>query len=148
MVFRRARFFGVDSNGTFNSTDTLKLKLASGTGLTGFGDIYSQGVVTIAGFTSDPVFSAGASPVVNGAFYSGGVETINLAWDNGTAYNYSFANAAASAGQTLTLSLDANQGPQLALTGIDYAAVPEPVTPPLLVLGGLGLAAVRRRLFP
>ncbi len=136
-------WFGVAGSDRMDSTETMTLQLAPGYGLTGFGDIWSRAVVSISGFTSDPGLNIGASAGVNSFGYSAGVLTLDLAWNGGGTRDFILTDVNASAGQLLTVSLDFATAPQLSFTHIDYAAVPEPTTMSLAVMG-LSLLLVRR----
>jgi hypothetical protein len=139
-------YFGVEANGALNNTDTLKLQFAPGVGLTGFGDIWTRAVISISGFVSDPGLTPVGSPAgVLSSGYSAGVLTLSLDWNGGTPRSFALSDAGASAGQTLTASMDYATAPQWAVTHLDYNAVPEPSS---LALGSLGLLAlVARRRF-
>ncbi len=139
-------WFGVEANGALMNADTMKLFMAPGVGFTGFGDIWTRAVISISGFSADPGFAPVGSPAgINSSSYAAGVLTVDLAWNGGTARDYTLSNPAASAGQVLTIALDAATAPQWAVTHLDYAVVPEPGTLSLLALGGLAAALASRR---
>jgi hypothetical protein len=123
----------------------MKLQFAPGVGLTGFGSIWTRAVITITGFLSDPGLNVGSDPFVNSYGYNSGALTLDLAWDNGTEYDFSLSNPSASAGQSLTISLDYATAPQWAITKLDYAPVPEPSVAALGLLGGLAALGLTRR---
>ena len=128
-------WFGVGGNTALDNTETMTLQLAPGVGLTGFGDIWTRAVITIAGFTSDPGLNIGANPGVLGSSHGAGVLTLNLDWNGGGNRAFTLAGPSASAGQFLRVSLDFATGPQWAVTHLDYAVVPEPSSLALLFLG-------------
>jgi hypothetical protein len=138
-------WFGVGAGAALNGTETLMIQLAPGVGLTGFGDIWTRAVISISGFTSDPDLNIGSNPGVLGSSYSPGLLTLNLGWNGGGARDFTFANPSASAGQLLSISLDAATAPQWAITHLDYAFVPEPSTVALGLLGGLSVFIAKRR---
>ena len=137
-------WFGVGGNTALDNTETMKLQLSPGVGLTGFGDIYTRAVISISGFTSDPGLNIGANPGVLGSSYGAGALTLNLDWNGGGARDFTLANPSASAGQLLSISLDFATAPQWAVTHLDYAVVPEPSSMALLFVGA-GLAWSRAR---
>ena len=137
-------WFGVGGNTALDNTETMKLQLAPGVGLTGIGDIWTRAVITISGFTSDPGLNIGANPGVLGSSYAAGVQTLNLDWNGGGNRDFTFANPSASAGQVLSVSLDFATAPQWAVTHLDYSVVPEPSSLALLFLGaGFAWSRVR-----
>lgn len=141
-----ASWFGIGASGALQNTNTMTLQLAPNVGLSGFGRIWTRAVVSISGFTADPGFSVvGTDPSLNSSSYANGILSVDLGWDSGTSYNYSLSNLGASAGQTLTISLDSATGPQFSITQLDYAPVPEPSSLTLGALGGLLLFFSGRR---
>ena len=139
-------WFGPGPDQAIGGPDTMKLQLAPGAGLTGFGDIYTRAVITISGFVSDPGLNIGANPGVLGSSYSSGVLTLNLDWNGGGNRDFTLSDPSASLGQTLTISLDANTGPQWAVSHLDYTTVvPEPTSLALAMLGGLSAVVLKRR---
>jgi hypothetical protein len=137
-------WFGVGGDAALNGTETMKLQLSPGVGLTGIGDIWTRAVISISGFTSDPGLNIGSNPGVLGSSYSAGLLTLNLDWNGSGARDFTFADPSASAGQTLSVSLDFATAPQWAVTHLDYAVVPEPSSFALLFLGA-GLLWSRAR---
>ena len=139
-------WFGVGGDKALSGTETMKLQLSPGVGLTGFGDIYTRAVISISGFTSDPGLNIGANAGVAGSSYAAGVQTLNLNWNGGVPRDFTLANPSASAGQLLFISLDFATAPQWAVTHLDYAVVPvpEPSSMALLFVGA-GLAWSRAR---
>lgn len=163
---------GIDGQGTnnnaFNDPDTdpnngneemLRMEFAATAGLTQIGWDFSRASnVSISGFLSDPgaSFSGqfsdpnGIEPDLSSTYdaMSGTLSfalPFNISFGNNDGF-LDLANAAASAGATLTLKVtDIEQaGAQLAITTLSYDnAVPGPAV--LGVLGGAGLFAGRRR---
>lgn len=120
-------YFGVEANGALDNADTMKLQFAPGVGFAGFGDIWTRAVITITGFVSDPGLSPVGSPAgILSSGYSAGVLTLSLDWNGGTPRDFVLLDPGASAGQTLTLSMDYATAPQWAITHLDYNVVPEP----------------------
>ncbi len=163
---------GIDDQGTnanaFNDPDTdpnngneemLEMAFSANAGLTQMSWDFSRAAnVEISGFLADPgaSFSGqfqdpnGVEPDLN-AIYDALTGTLsfalpfNIAFGNNDGF-LDLANAAASAGATLTLKVtDTDQaGAQLAITSISYDNnVPAPAGAALLA--GAGLAAMRRR---
>jgi hypothetical protein len=140
-------YFGVEANGALDNTDTMKLQFAPGVGFTGFGDIWTRAVISISGFVSDPGLTPVGSPAgILSSGYGAGVLTLSLDWNGGTPRDFALSDPGASAGQSLTVSMDYATAPQLAITHLDYAVVPEPGSAALLALGGVTALLAARRL--
>lgn len=138
-------WFGVGAGSALDGAETMTLQLDPSVGLSGFGDIWTRAEITISGFTSDPGFTPVGSPAgLLDSSYSSGTLIVNLDWIGGTARDYVLSNIGASAGQTLFINLDSATGPQLALTHLDYAALPEPGAASVLLFGATALFAARR----
>lgn len=163
---------GIDDQGTnanaFNDPDTdpnngneemLQMEFVSNTGLTQMSWDFSRAqTVTISGFLADPgaSFSGqfsdpnGVEPDLSATFDAiAGALTFSLPFNISFGNNDGFldlANAAASAGATLTLKVtdDSQAGAQFALTSLSYDnAVPAPAV--LGVIGAAGILGTRRR---
>jgi len=141
--------------------ETLEIIFSATAGLTGIewdfaradGPGANDGVF-ISGFTADPGATLGGSAAAlanNSTSYDAGTGTLEIDI-SGIAFGGSvdfvtFSNAAASAGQTLTVvATDTTQaGAQFPIRSISYEdAVPEPGSLALLALGGLMIARRRR----
>jgi hypothetical protein len=113
--------FGVfgGNNGAVGTNESVTLQFANGFGLSRLDVIYSSAAqVSISGFQSDPGFtdSAGGS---SGASYASGV--LSFYPVDGNHHAYFFTNRAASAGQTLKITVDPTADNQVALASIGYA---------------------------
>jgi hypothetical protein len=109
------------------------------------GPLPTDGIV-IGGFASDPgaLLDPAAAAAGVTATYNGGTVYVNHGWRGGAVSVVSFANAAASRGQTLSLeSNDSDEiRPQVVMNNLNYTVVPEPST---LMLAGLAAACCIRR---
>lgn len=138
-------WFGVGAGSALDGAETMTLQLDPSVGLSGFGDIYTRAEITISGFTSDPGFTPVGSPSgLLDSSYDSGTLIVNLDWIGGGTRDYVLSNVGASAGQTLFINLDSATSPQLALTHLDYSALPEPGATSVLLFGATALFAVRR----
>src|SRR5262249_14738108 len=108
-------------------TESLNLQFSSGAGLAGLGTRYTSGQIIISGFASDPGFSD-PSGLATGVSYSAGTLTYTFNHVRAPELVVNFSNLAASKGPTLSLHTDGNSGSQIALTRINYAVNPGPVT--------------------
>lgn len=123
-------WFGVSGGGNNESTEgveSLSAQFAASAGLAGLGTRYTSGQIIISGFASDPGFNdpSGTATDVN---YSAGTLSYTFNASHVPELVVTFANLAASAGQTLSLHTDGNPGSQLTLTRINYAPTAAPVT--------------------
>ena len=110
--------YGGPGGNVVDTNESLTLQFASGIGLSRLDTVYSSGDVSISGFVSDPGFvdpSAGTS----GANYSGGVLTFTMV--NGGFHALYFTHRAASAGQTLRITVAQNAGTQFGIARVGYA---------------------------
>lgn len=160
-------FIGVDGGTNVNAVDdadgalggadqeALDFELGALAGLTEIvfqftradGPLGTDGV-QITGFASDP--GATGTPGFADVRWDAGTNSVyaeiaGAQFNN--AHTLSFANLAASTGQTLRMTVaDSDEAaPQAALASITYDVVPEPSSTALLGLGGLALMLRRRR---
>lgn len=111
--------YGGNNNGAVGTNESVTLQFANGFGLSRLDVIYSSvAQVTISGFQSDPGFADNAGGSF-GAAYADGVLTFYPA--DGNHHAYFFTNRAASAGQTLKITVDPSADNELAIGGIGYA---------------------------
>src|SRR6266850_6076719 len=111
--------YGGNNNGAVGTNESVTLQFANGFGLSRLDVIYSSASqVTISGFQSDPGFTDNAGGSL-GASYSGGV--LSFSPVDGNHHAYFFTNRAASAGQTLKITVDPTSDNQIAIAGIGYA---------------------------
>ncbi len=111
--------YGGNNNGAVGTNESLTLQFANGFGLSRLDVIYSSvAQVTISGFQSDPGFTDNTGGSF-GAAYADGVLTFYPA--DGNHHAYFFTNRAASAGQTLKITVDPSADNELAIGGIGYA---------------------------
>ena len=110
-----------DSGGTANRTnafdgnESLQVALATDTTLTGFGLRFTEAVITITGFLSNPgarVGTVGDGPGTVAWDEPSKTLTLGIPWDGGARRHVIFTNAAATSGQTLSLSF-ANNGARI-----------------------------------
>ncbi len=153
---------GIDGFGTnaaaFNDPDIivgnendeqLQIDFGATSGLASLGYDFSRGLVSISGFTSDPMASIDVTGNISGLMYDAGTLSFfqGGAGFNGTLRTVSL-DPAASQGQTLLVSInDTNQaGAQLAIRGFSFEnnIVPEPASMGL-VLAAAPLLMRRRR---
>jgi len=120
--------FGQHGGNVVDTNEMLTLQFASSAGLSRLDSVYSAGEVIIAGFRGDPGF-VDANSSGSSAFYVDGTLTITLAY--GGLLSFYFNNRAASAGQTLHLTVSDTPGSQLGIAGIGYAAVQSLIAPDL-----------------
>ena len=137
---------------TVNDREWIDVTLAGDAALAEIGFIFTRangplptdGIV-ISGFASDPLASldpAAAAGVT--ASFDSGMLYVNHGWRGGAVSMVSFANSAASLGQTL--SIEANDSdepaPQVVINTLSYTVVPEPAS---LVLAGVAAALLIKR---
>lgn len=88
--------------------------------------------IAISGFLSDPGATLDASAASAGvtAAYDSGTLYVNHGWRGGAVSVVSFANSAASLGQTLSIAANDSDepGPQVVVNRLSYTVVPEPST--------------------
>lgn len=128
-----------DADGLEPADEWLLLQFAEEGGLAGLDVVWTRAVVTIVGFIADPEASTGSYDAATGAW------TVSQPWTGGNIVSYDFAHAAASAGQTLTLTaLDPNQaGPQIAVVRVRYQAIDsDPPDAALLADGSVRLQVI------
>jgi len=136
--------FGVygGNNGAVDTNESVTLQFANGFGLSRFDVIYSTGQITISGFQSDPGFSDNAGGSSGASYASGSLSFSPI--DTGH-HSYFFTNRNASAGQTLTVTVDPISGNQMAISGIGYvnqmtllgSDIPSNVSPTYTTADGL-----------
>ncbi len=129
-IYENVDWFGVAGGSNpeaVDGTESLQLQFSGGAGLSGLGTRYTSGGVVISGFASDPGFSD-PSGTATGVSYSGGTLAFTFNAYRAPELLLNFSNLAASAGRTLSVHTDANPGSQIALTRINYAVAPVPVT--------------------
>jgi len=113
--------FGVygGNNGAVGTNESVTLQFANGFGLSRLDVIYSSvAQVTISGFQSDPGFTDNAGGSF-GATYAAGV--LSFYPTDGNHHAYFFTNRAASAGQTLKITVDPTADNQVAIASVGYA---------------------------
>lgn len=110
-----------DSGGTANRTnafdgsESLQIALAANTTLTGLGLRFTEATITLTGFLSDPgarVGTVGDGPGTVAWDEPSKTLTLGIPWDGGARRHVIFTNAAATSGQTLSLSF-ANNGARI-----------------------------------
>lgn len=110
-----------DSGGTANRTnafdgsESLQIALAANTTLTGLGLRFTEATITLTGFLSDPgarVGTVGDGPGTVAWDEPSKTLTLGIPWDGGERRHVIFTNAAATSGQTLSLSF-ANNGARI-----------------------------------
>lgn len=138
---------------TVGDREWINVALASDAALTDIGFIFTRangplatdGIV-ISGFASNPMAAldpAAAAAGVTATFDAGSLY-VKHGWRGGAVSMVSFANSAASLGQTLVIgSNDSGEpAPQVVINTLSYAVVPEPAS---LALASLAAAFIIRR---
>lgn len=99
-----------DADGAAPADEVLEMELGSGHGLTGIDFIWTRGVLSVSGFSSDPVAD-------RGSYDGSGTWSLFQPWTGSASSSVRFANPGASAGLLLQFSiLDPSQAnPQAAL---------------------------------
>jgi hypothetical protein len=114
---------GGNNTEAIEGAESLNLQFSGAAGLSGISTRYTSGQMVLSGFASDPGF-ADPSGIATGVSYSGGTLNYTFNAPHAPELAVTFANVAASAGQTLSLHTDGAGGSQIALTRISYAVVP------------------------
>lgn len=120
--------YGGQGGNVVDTNESITLQFAPGVGLSRLDSVYSGGDVVISGFTADPGLvdpSLGAAS----SSYATGSLTVTLA--NGGQHSFYFTNRAASAGQTLRLTVSVAAGSQFGIGGVGYASAQTLIGPDL-----------------
>jgi hypothetical protein len=120
--------YGQNGGNVVDTNEAVTLQLAGGMGLSRLDSVYSSGEFSIAGFAADPGF-VDSSSSGSSAFYADGVLTVTLG--NSGFVSFYFNNRAASAGQTLRITVSETEGSQLGIAGMGYATVRSLIGPDL-----------------
>ena len=134
--------------------EALDIALAGDASLVDISFIFSRASGTgptdgieLSGFTADPAASLDGGAITDGVTlnYDSGTLYVNHEWRGGNLTTVSFANTAATLGQTISIGTnDSDQaGPQAVVHNLSYEVIPEPST---CLLAGLAvaLAATKR----
>jgi O-glycosyl hydrolase len=111
-----------DEDGAEPADEVLEMELGGGHGLTGIDFIWTRGVLSLSGFSGDPMADRGS--------YDGtGTWTLSQPWTGSTSTSVRFANPGASAGLVLQFSIldPLKSKPQAALQRLYIRSLDSPV---------------------